>query len=50
MEASEISGFVGGIITIIVGLIITFRPRLVAYVIGLYLIIIGIIAVVGALA
>ncbi|MFH1662800.1 MAG: DUF3096 domain-containing protein [Chloroflexota bacterium] len=45
----EVSGFIAGIISIIVGLLIFFKPRILAYVIGAYLVIIGILAVIAAL-
>jgi len=48
MTSAEIGGLVGGIITILVGILVIFRPRLLAYVIGAYLIVIGIIAVASA--
>ena len=48
MTSGEIGGLVGGIITILVGILVIFRPRILAYVIGGYLILIGIIAVVSA--
>jgi hypothetical protein len=48
MTSGEIGGLVGGIITILVGILVIFRPRILAYVIGAYLILIGIIAVVSA--
>ena len=48
MSSAEIGGLVGGIITILVGILVIFRPRLLAYVIGAYLIVVGIIAVASA--
>jgi uncharacterized membrane protein HdeD (DUF308 family) len=48
MSSAEIGGLIGGIITILVGILVIFRPRLLAYVIGAYLIVIGIIAVASA--
>ena len=48
MSSAEIGALVGGIITILVGILVIFRPRILAYVIGAYLIVIGIIAVAGA--
>jgi uncharacterized membrane protein HdeD (DUF308 family) len=44
-----IGGLIGGIITIAIGIIILVWPRIIAYVIGIWLIIVGIIAVIGAL-
>jgi len=48
MSSAEIGGLIGGIITILVGILVIFRPRILAYVIGAYLIVIGIIAVASA--
>ena len=41
-------GLVGGIITLVVGIIILAWPRIIAYVIGIWLIIVGILAIVAA--
>jgi len=49
MTHVEISGLVGGIISIVVGVLVIIWPRIIAFVIGAYLVIIGIIAVVAAL-
>jgi uncharacterized membrane protein HdeD (DUF308 family) len=49
MGALAISGLVAGIISIIVGIIIIIWPRVIAYIIGAYLVIVGIIALVAAL-
>jgi uncharacterized membrane protein HdeD (DUF308 family) len=43
-----IGGLIGGIITLAVGIIILVWPRIIAYVIGIWLIIVGIIAIVNA--
>jgi len=43
-----VSGLVGGIITIIVGLILLVWPRFVAAIIGIWLIIVGVIAIVNS--
>ena len=43
------TGLLGGIITVIVGIILLVWPRLVAAIVGIYLIIIGVIAIVGTL-
>lgn len=40
-----VGGLIGGIITLIVGIIILVWPRFIAYVIGIWLIIVGIIAI-----
>ncbi len=42
-------GLIGGIITIIVGIILLVWPRLIAYIIGGYFILIGIIAIASSL-
>jgi hypothetical protein len=44
-----LGGLIGGIITLAVGIIILVWPRIIAYVIGIWLIIVGIIAIIGAL-
>lgn len=43
-----VGGLIGGIITLIVGIIILAWPRIIAYVIGIWLIIVGILAIVAA--
>ncbi|MBE0481411.1 MAG: DUF3096 domain-containing protein [Dehalococcoidia bacterium] len=48
MDNFAVSGLIAGIISVVVGLIIMVWPRLIAYVIGIYLIVIGIIAIVAA--
>ena len=42
------SGLVAGILTIIVGIIILIWPRFIAALIGIYLIIVGILTVIGS--
>ncbi|MBN1370071.1 MAG: hypothetical protein JW954_07555 [Dehalococcoidaceae bacterium] len=42
-------GLIAGIISIVVGLIIIFWPRLIAYIIGGYLVIVGIIYILATL-
>ena len=49
MEIHEVGGIVGGIISIVVGLVIIVWHRLIAYIIGGWLIIVGIIALIAAL-
>ena len=44
-----IGGLIAGIITLAIGIIILVWPRIIAYVIGIWLIIVGIIAIVGSL-
>lgn len=41
-------GLIAGIISILVGIIIIIRPKIIAYLIGLYLIVIGILWVISA--
>lgn len=43
-----IGGLIAGIISIIVGIIIIVWPRIIAYIIGAYLVIVGIIAIIAA--
>ena len=43
-----IGGLIGGIITLGLGIIVMVWPRIIAYVIGIWLIIVGIIAIVSA--
>ena len=49
MSLAEISGIVGGIISIAFGLLVIVWPRLLRYIVGIYFIIIGVIAIVNAL-
>ncbi len=42
-------GIIGGIITLAVGIIILVWPRIIAYVIGIWLIVVGILAVINAI-
>ena len=42
------SGLLGGIVTLGVGIVIMIWPRIIAYVIGIWLIIVGIIAIINA--
>ena len=44
-----IVGIIGGILTVLFGLIIIIWPRLIAYVIGAWLIIMGVLAILVAL-
>lgn len=45
----EVGGIIGGIISILVGIIIIVWPKLIAYLIGGWLIIIGVLAILAAL-
>ncbi len=42
------SGFLAGIITVVTGIIILVWPRILAYAIGIYLIIVGLLAILAA--
>ena len=42
------AGLISGIISILVGLVIIFRPRFIAYLIGGYLLVVGIIMVLAS--
>jgi hypothetical protein len=44
-----VGGLIGGIITLLLGILILLKPRLIAGIIGIWLIIVGIIAIVGSL-
>ncbi len=44
-----VGGLIGGIISIVVGIIILFWPRVIAYVIGGWLIAVGVLAVLATL-
>ena len=45
----QIGGFVGGLITIIAGILVLVWPKVIAYIIGIYLIVVGALAVIAAL-
>ena len=45
----QVSGFIGGIITIVAGIVVLIWPKILAYIVGIYLIIIGVLAVTAAL-
>lgn len=49
MTSVEVGGLIGGILAIIFGIIVIVFPRILAYIIGTYLILGGIIAVIAAL-
>lgn len=48
MGVLGLGGLIGGIVTLIVGIIIMVWPRIIAYVIGIWFIIVGIIAIINA--
>jgi len=45
-----IGGLLGGIVTVAAGVVILVWPKVIAYIIGIYLIIVGIVAVVASLS
>jgi uncharacterized membrane protein HdeD (DUF308 family) len=49
MGALQISGAVGGIIAIIAGIIVLIKPKILAWVVGIYLIVFGAFAVLASL-
>ncbi|MDY6907367.1 MAG: DUF3096 domain-containing protein [Chloroflexota bacterium] len=49
MSLTGVWGLVLGIISIIVGILVIVRPKLLAYIVGAYLIVVGAIAVIGYL-
>lgn len=49
METLEVSGLVAGIIAIVAGFIVIVWPRIIAWILGIYLIIVGGLAVWAAL-
>jgi len=44
-----VGGLVGGIITLLLGIVIMVWPRLIAYVIGAWLILVGLVAIVSSI-
>ena len=49
MVLGQISGLIGGIIAIIAGIIVLIKPRILAWVVGIFLILFGISAVFAAI-
>ena len=49
MELPAISGLVGGILAILAGIIVLIKPQIIAWVLGIFLIIFGISAVLAVL-
>lgn len=49
MELLPTSGLIGLIIAIIVGILVIVWPHIIAYIIGIYLIVIGILGLIAAL-
>ena len=49
MGLPQISGVIGGVLAIIGGILVLIKPKILAWVVGIYLIIFGIFAVLAAL-
>ncbi|MGD1118141.1 MAG: DUF3096 domain-containing protein [Dehalococcoidales bacterium] len=49
MHFIAFSGLVGGILAVLAGIVIIIWPRIIAYIIGIYLIVVGILAVIASL-
>ena len=49
MGLIQISGVVGGILAVIAGILVIVKPKILAWVVGIYLIIFGVFAVLAAL-
>jgi len=49
MGFPQISGMIGGILAVIAGIIVMIKPQILAWVVGIYLIIFGIFAVLAAI-
>ena len=49
MPFLSVSGLIAGILAVVVGIIIIIWPRVIAYFIGGYLVVVGIIAIINAL-
>ncbi|MDD5127823.1 MAG: hypothetical protein PHR43_07015 [Dehalococcoidales bacterium] len=50
MGLPQISGLVGGVLAILAGIIIIIKPQIIAWILGIYLIIFGAFAVLAAVA
>ncbi len=48
MTHVQVSGLLGGILSIVAGIVVIVWPRVLALIIGIYLIVIGVIAVIAA--
>jgi hypothetical protein len=48
MGIPQISGVIGGILAIIAGIVVIIKPQIIAWVLGIYLIIFGAFAVLAA--
>ena len=49
MELPQISGLIGGILAIIAGILVLVKPQILAWVVGIYLIIFGVFAVLAVI-
>jgi hypothetical protein len=49
MGILQISGLIGGILAIVAGIIVIIWPRIIAWVVGIYLIIMGAFAILAAI-
>ena len=49
MGIPQISGVIGGVLAILAGIIVIIKPKIIAWVVGIYLIIFGAFAVLAAL-
>ncbi|MBN1191504.1 MAG: DUF3096 domain-containing protein [Dehalococcoidales bacterium] len=50
MDVFGITGIIGGILAILFGLVIIVKPKLIAWLVGIYFIIMGVLAIIGAIA
>jgi uncharacterized membrane protein HdeD (DUF308 family) len=46
----QISGLVGGILAILAGIIVIIKPKIIAWIVGIYLIIFGVFAVLAVVS
>ena len=49
MGLPQISGLIGGILAVIAGILVLVKPKILAWVVGIYLIIFGVFAVLAAI-
>ena len=49
MGLPQISGVIGGVLAILAGIIVIIKPQIIAWVLGIYLVIFGAFAVLAAL-
>ncbi|MDD4858995.1 MAG: hypothetical protein PHR56_02165 [Dehalococcoidales bacterium] len=48
MGFPQISGFIGGALAILAGIITIIKPQIIAWILGIYLIVFGVLAVLAA--